>query len=48
MRCKLCWANAYDQYVITNKETDEVEDVMYLCKDCLEDIDTDKYLIERN
>ena len=44
MRCKLCWANACGQYVLTNKETDEIEDVMYLCEDCLKDIDKDKYI----
>lgn len=48
MRCDLCWSNAYGQYVLTNKETDAIDDVYYLCNDCLNNIDKNKYLIERN
>lgn len=49
MRCDRCWNNAQKEYVLTNKETDEVEDVSYLCDDCLNSIiKENKLLVEAN
>lgn len=46
MRCDLCYNNAYKQYVITSKETDEIEDVSYLCDGCAKTLLNDNLLEE--
>lgn len=46
MRCSKCWKNAYKKYILTNKQTDNIEEVCYLCEDCIKELNN-IYLLER-